>query len=254
MNYQDIPRIWIGYDSNETIAYHVLSHSIISNASRPVSITPLMIDQLPMSRPRDEFQSTEFSFSRFLVPWLCKYEGRAIFMDCDMIVTDDICELWDMPMDRTVAVVKHSYQPNMENKFLGQKQSNYPKKNWSSVMLFNNPMCKALTPERVNTASGKYLHQFEWVEYGDVAEYSMIGDLPNLWNHLVGENNQCALKDAKLIHYTRGTPCFKPHSTGEAALLWLAEKHKMMHYNRYGEYSYEASPELRGETSDNSPG
>lgn len=248
----NIPRIFIGYDKNETVAYHVLSHSIISKASRPVSITPLILNQLPLTRQRDAFQSTEFSFSRFLVPWLCNYEGKAIFMDCDVIATGDICELWDMPMDRTVAVVKHNYQPNMENKFLNQPQSNYPKKNWSSVMVFNNEQCKQLTPERVNTASGAYLHQFQWVEYGDVAEYSMIGELPKVWNVLIGEENQAPLKDAKLIHYTQGTPCFAAYSQCKGANLWRLERDKMTYHNPVGEFHAKASN--AGEPNRNSGG
>lgn len=237
-------RVFIGYDSNETVALYTLMHSIIARASRPVSIIPLVLNQLPMNRPRAEFQSTEFSFSRFLVPWMCGYEGKAIFMDSDMICMADICELWDIPTDRTVSVVKHNYRPNMENKFLNQPQSNYPKKNWSSVMVFNNAHCKALTPERVNTASGAYLHQFQWVEYGDVEAYSMIGELPPEWNHLVGEENQGPIEDAKLIHYTRGTPCFAKYSYGTEAVLWKREMAKMTYHNPVGEFSHEKAAEV----------
>ena len=124
-----IPQVFIGYDSNETIALHVLSHSIWSRASKPVSITPLMLDQLPLTRPWEPLQSTEFTYSRFMVPYFMGYQGKALFLDCDMIVTDDICELFDMKLDRAVSVVKHNYTPNPENKFLNQIQSNYPKKN-----------------------------------------------------------------------------------------------------------------------------
>lgn len=242
----DIPRIFIGFDSNEVIAYHVLAHSILSRASRPVAITPIVLSQTSLKRPKAEFQATEFSFSRFLVPWMCRYEGKAIFMDCDMIVMGDICELWDLPLDRTVSVVKHNYRPNMENKFLNQPQSNYPKKNWSSVMVFNNPQCRALTPECVDTASGAYLHQFQWVEYGDVDQYSMIGELPPEWNYLVGEENQGDINKAKILHYTRGTPCFAKYSHGPESVLWQNEKYKMAHHNPYGEYSHEKAPEICG--------
>ena len=245
-------RVFIGYDSNETVAFHTLAHSIMSRASVPVSITPLILSQLPLTRPRAEFQSTEFSFSRFLVPWLCDYEGRAIFLDCDIICMADIAELWDMPMDKTVAVVKHDYTPNMENKFLNQPQSNYPKKNWSSVMLFNNPMCKQLTPERVNHASGAYLHQFQWVEYGDVPGFSMIGEIPKEWNCLVGEQGQCDINNAKMLHYTRGTPCFAAYSQGPEAGIWHKERDKMMYHNPVGEYHAKASN--AGEPNRNSGG
>ena len=240
------PLIFIGYDSNEPVAFWTLAHSITVRSSRPVRIIPIVLNQTPLKRPKAEFQSTEFSFSRFLVPWMCNYEGKAIFLDADIICMGDICELWDMKLDRTVSVVKHDYQPNMENKFLNQPQSNYPKKNWSSVMVFNNPMCKALTPERVDTATGAYLHQFQWVEYGDVDEYSMIGELPKEWNYLVGEENQGDINKAKLIHYTRGTPCFPRYSQGFEAILWKREKDKMTYHNPIGEFSHEKAPEVCG--------
>ena len=221
-------RIFIGYDPNETVAYHVLAHSIMRHSTWPVSITPLMLDQLPMTRKRDPHQSTEFSFSRFLVPWLCNYEGMAIFMDCDMLMRGDIST---MPCPASaVAVVKHFYTPRAENKFLDQKQSAYEKKNWSSVMYFNNRLCTALTPEYVNTASGLELHQFKWLN-GD----EEIGEIPKDWNHLVGEYSPNP--NAKLVHYTLGTPCFKKYSRCEFAEEWLQEKYLMMHHNTYGEYS-----------------
>ena len=251
-NKNDIVRVMIGYDPNETVALYTLMHSIISRASRPVAITPIVLSQTPLTRPKAEFQSTEFSFSRFLVPWMCGYEGKAIFLDSDIICLADIAELWDMPMDRTVACVKHNYQPNMENKFLNQPQSNYPKKNWSSVMVFNNEQCKQLTPDRVNHATGAYLHQFQWVEYGDVSEYSMIGSLPKVWNVLIGEENQAPLKDAKLIHYTQGTPCFAAYSQCTGANLWRQERDKMTYHNPVGEYHAKASD--AGEPNRNSGG
>jgi lipopolysaccharide biosynthesis glycosyltransferase len=243
---KDIVRVFLGYDSNESVALYTLMHSIVSRASRPVAITPIVLKQVPLSRPKAEFQSTEFSFSRFLVPWMCGFEGKAIFMDSDIICMADICELWDLPLDRTVSVVKHDYRPNMENKFLNQPQSTYPKKNWSSVMVFNNPLCKALTPTMVNTASGAYLHQFQWVEYGDVEAYSMIGELPREWNHLVGEENQGRIEDAKLIHYTRGTPCFAKYRQCEGSILWHGELAKMTYHNPVGEFSHEKAPEICG--------
>src|SRR3990167_1177099 len=123
-------RCFLGFDSNEVVAYHVLAHSIMRHASVPVSITPLVLRQLPMTRPRDPLQSTEFSFSRFLVPWLCGYQGRAIFLDCDLLCRADIAELKGDP-NAVVSVVKHDYKPRPEDKFLGNTQTIYAKKNWS---------------------------------------------------------------------------------------------------------------------------
>lgn len=220
-------KVFIGYDSNETIAYHVLAHSILRHANVPVSITPLVLHQLPMTRERTPTQSTEFSFSRFLVPWLCGYEGQAIFADCDMLARTDIAELLDYRDGSPVHVVKHDYIPKTEIKFLGQMQSNYLKKNWSSVMVFENDLCRALTPSVVNTATGLYLHQFRWAE--------SVGSLPAEWNHLVGEYEPNP--DAKLIHFTLGTPCFAKYADCEYAQEWRDEKTMMLYHNPIGEYS-----------------
>lgn len=226
-------RIFIGYDSNESVAYHVLSNSIMRHASVPVAIIPLILNQLPMTRGREEYQSTEFSFSRFLVPYLCGYMGHAIFMDCDFLCRADIRELMNaVDFHKSVSVVKHDYQPRAENKFLDQKQSLYKKKNWSSMMVFNNAMCDALTPKVVNESSGLYLHQFKWL-----ADDSLVGDIPKDWNHLVGEYEPNP--HAKMVHYTLGTPCFKKYSDCEFADEWYQEKDLLLSYNRAGEFSRE---------------
>jgi lipopolysaccharide biosynthesis glycosyltransferase len=209
-------RVFIGFDTRETVAFHVLSHSIHSLASQPVSITPIMLSQLEGVYTRDinPLQSTQFSFSRFLTPYLSNYEGWSIFMDCDMVVTEDIAKLWAMRDDRyAVMCVKHDHNPVEETKFLGAIQTKYQKKNWSSVMLFNNARCKALTPEFVNTATGLELHQFKWLSSDDE-----IGEIPIEWNHLVGYNQPNP--DAALIHYTLGGPYFNEYTDCEHADTW----------------------------------
>lgn len=214
-------RVFIGFDGNETVAYHVLAHSIMRHASEPVSITPLMLRQLPLTRERTPTQSTEFSFSRFLVPWLCGYEGEAIFMDCDMLCRTDIASL-RADRQSAVSVVKHDYEPRPEDKFLGQRQSIYAKKNWSSLMVFNNSACRKLTPEYVNTASGLELHQFKWLPSD-----AWIGSLPVEWNHLVGE--YAPNPAAKIVHFTRGGPWFDEYRDCEFAAPWRSEVSGMMH-------------------------
>ena len=216
-------RIFIGYDAREAEAFSVLAHSIHRHASQPVAIAPVMLDQLKgvYRRERDPLQSTDFSFSRFLVPWMCGYEGWAIFMDCDQLVLDDIAKLWALRDERyAVQVVKHHHVPKEEVKFLGAKQSKYEKKNWSSVMLMNTARCKALTPEFVNTASGLELHQFKWL--GDDA---LIGEIPSRWNHLVGYD--APRPDASLVHYTIGGPYFDEYRNCEYARQWFEERDAM---------------------------
>jgi len=203
----------------------VLSHSIHARASQPVSITPLMLSQMRsvFHRPRHPLQSTDFSFTRFLVPWLCGFEGWALFVDCDMLALDDIAGLWALRDERyAVMVVQHSHAPKEERKFLDQPQSAYHKKNWSSVMLFNTARCRALTPEYVNTASGLDLHQFRWL--GDDA---LIGSLPPRWNHLVGYD--AAPQSPGLVHFTLGGPYFQDYRQCDYSAEWFREREEMTH-------------------------
>jgi lipopolysaccharide biosynthesis glycosyltransferase len=168
--------------------------------------------------------STEFSFSRFLTPYLCGYQGQAIFMDCDMIVNGDIYDVLDYcDLKHDVFVVKHNYQPKHKSKFLGNTQTAYPKKNWSSFMVFNNFMqpVKKLTPEVVSIQSGAYLHQFKWTNE------DRIGELPPEWNHLVGEYSPN--EDARVVHFTLGTPCFNDYKAQEWAGEWWQEREMMLH-------------------------
>ena len=219
-------RVFIGFDTVETVSYHVLSHSIQARCSEPVSITPLMLTQLSglMTRERHNLQSTEFSFSRFLVPHLCDYQGWALFMDCDMLVLDDMADLWNLRDDNfAVQVVKHDHVPKETTKFLGKPQSKYEKKNWSSVMLFNNEMCKALTPDFVNTATGLELHRYQWLD-GD----HLIGDIPHRWNHLVGYDETVPVGEVSNLHYTIGGPYFDDYKDTDYAAEWFAEKDAML--------------------------
>jgi len=216
-------RVFIGYDSREAVAFDVLAHSIQRHATQPVSITPVRLDQLEglFRRDRNPLQSTEFSFSRFLTPYLCGYDGWAVFMDCDMLVRADIARLWALRDERyAVQVVKHLHVPREEVKFLGAVQTKYEKKNWSSVMLMNCARCTRLTLEYVNTASGLELHQFKWLE-GD----QLIGALPHEWNHLVGFDAPRA--DASLVHFTTGGPYFDEYRDCEYSDEWFAEREDM---------------------------
>lgn len=213
-------RVFIGYDSAEEVAFGVLAHSIHARASVPVATAPVMLSQLKsvFQRTHNSLQSTEFSFSRFLTPWLAGYEGWALFMDCDMLMLEDIAELWKLRDERrAVQVVKHVHVPREDVKFLGHTQTKYEKKNWSSVMLMNCARCKALTPEYVNTASGLELHQFKWLEGEE-----LIGELPSRWNHLAGYDAPRA--DAAVVHYTIGGPWFAEYRDCEYAREWFSER------------------------------
>jgi hypothetical protein len=217
-------RVFIGFDPREDVAFGVLSHSIHARSGEPVAVAPVMLSQLEgvYRRERSALQSSDFSFSRFLTPYLCGYQGWAVFMDCDMLALDDIAKLWRLRDERyAVQVVKHVHVPKEEVKFLGERQTKYEKKNWSSVMLMNCARCTALTPDYVNRASGLELHQFKWLE----GEH-LIGDLPRAWNHLVGYD--APRRDASLVHFTIGGPYFDAYRDCEYAAEWFAERDAML--------------------------
>jgi lipopolysaccharide biosynthesis glycosyltransferase len=217
-------RIFIGYDPREAVAFSVLAYSIHARATQPVTVAPLMLTQLSgvLTRERHPLQSTDFSFSRFLTPHLSEYAGWSLFMDCDMLVLEDIANLWAMRDERyAVMVVKHDHVPRETVKFLGEPQTRYEKKNWSSVMLFNNAKCGALTADYVNRASGLDLHQFKWLN-----DDALIGSLPQRWNHLVAYNPP--RDDAALVHYTLGGPYFEQYADCEYAMQWRVERDAML--------------------------
>jgi hypothetical protein len=210
--------VYIGYDRQEVVAYHVLCQSILEHTSRPVRFTPINLASLRGVFEREMLpqQSTEFSFSRFLTPYLSGFAGWSLFMDCDMLVRGDLAELFALADNRyAVMVCQHDYTPRDEVKFLNHVQTRYVKKNWSSVMLMNNARCRTLTPQYVQTASGLQLHQFHWLQ-----SEAEIGALPLVWNWLVGEYEANA--DAKIAHFTRGGPYFPDYADCDFADEWRA--------------------------------
>lgn len=221
--------IFMGYDSREPIAYHVAAHSFLRRSSIPLAIRPLVQSQLRhvglYTRERKGVESTEFSMTRFLVPHLMGYKGWALFVDCDVLCLTDIAELWkevETNPGKAVYVCQHDYTPKDAVKMDGQQQTVYPRKNWSSVMLFDCSKCTTLTPHYVNTTSGLELHRFYWVR----EQFEDIGALPLEWNVLVGEENQTT-RPPKLIHYTNGGPWFRDYSNCPFADEWYAEQRDM---------------------------
>jgi lipopolysaccharide biosynthesis glycosyltransferase len=222
--------VFIGYDPRERAATNVLIDSLYQHSSRPLAITPIVTPQLEAQglyrRERDPRQSTAFSFTRFLVPHLMGYRGWAIFMDCDMLCRGDIARLWELRDERyAVMCVQHEHVPNETTKFLGEVQSPYPKKNWSSLMLINTARCTALSVDYVNQASGLELHRFHWLA-GD----HEIGALPADWNHLVDvqPHPTASAEDGgpTLLHWTLGGPWFREQRTmgGALAAEWFGAR------------------------------
>ena len=207
--------VFIGFDEGEKVSYHILSESIRRQSSVPVSITPLCLSNIPeFKRELQPNQSTEFAFSRFLVPYLSDYKGWSLFLDSDMMFRDDIKNLWDMiDKDKSIMCCKHDYVPKQNVKFRGAKNEPFPKKNWSSFMLMNNHRCKMLSKEYVETATGLELHQFKWTHEEN------IGELPLEWNWLVSEYDYN--KNAKNVHWTLGGPYFKDYAKSDYADEWF---------------------------------
>ena len=204
--------LFVGFDPREAVAYHVFCNSIIQNTSVPVQITPLVLSQLQEFNERHDDRSNDFVYSRFLTPYLSDFKGWAIFADGDMICQGDLKELIDMAdPSKAVMVVKHDYQTKATQKYLGNINENYPRKNWSSVILWNcdHPKHKILTPDFVSKQTGKFLHRFSWLDDLD------IGELPLEWNWLASEYR--VNREAKLIHFTLGTPCFKDYKNSDMA-------------------------------------
>ncbi len=217
-------QIYIGYDPQESVAYHTLCHSIITQSSVPVAITPVYTGMMSdfFYRKRDEKQSNDFSYSRFLVPYMSGFRGWCLYMDCDMLLRGDIAELFEeSDPTKSVLVVKHEYIPNDEKKFLGNKQYKYEKKNWSSLMLFNcnHFHVRGLTVPYVDKASGLDLHQFKWTED------HRIGELSREWNWLVGEYK--SNPDAKIVHFTVGGPYFAEYKDCDYSAEWMEAYRKM---------------------------
>lgn len=213
--------IFIGYDPREAVVFHVCSNSIIRHSSKPVQIIPLALNLLQGYKETHNDGSNAFIYSRFLVPYLMGYNGHAIYIDGDMVVKSDIVELWEeRTFFKDVQVVKHDYKTKKPIKYLGSKNEDYPRKNWSSVILWNceSMTNECLTPEFIQKSSGKFLHRFEWIND------SKIGELPIEWNWLPDEFG--VNKDAKILHYTLGAPCFDEFKDTEMSIDWHNELDK----------------------------
>lgn len=218
------PHVFVGYDSREDVAWQVCKHSLLRHADNQVEVSPLrqpVLRELGLySRPYDIGASTEFSLTRFLTPYIAARSGWVAFCDCDFLFTTDIREVFaGLDPNKAVYCVQHDYSPTFRVKMDGKPQSVYPRKNWSSFMLFNcdHPDVRALTPEVVNTASPAYLHRFEWVR-----DDSAIGTLDLDWNFLEGEYPKPNYTP-RVIHFTNGGPWFEQWKNCDFAELWLEE-------------------------------
>ena len=206
----------VGFDQREAIAYHVFCQSAIESSTMPLQITPLALNLMNNYSESHVDGSNTFIYSRFLTPSLMGYKGWAIFADGDMVCRDDLAKLWSMKdSSKAVQVVKHDYKTKATTKYLGNKNENYPRKNWSSLILWNCEHHKnlILTPEFIQGQTGSYLHRFSWLNDDE------IGELTPEWNWLAIEYDENP--NAKLVHYTLGTPCFREYQSSSMSSEWL---------------------------------
>jgi lipopolysaccharide biosynthesis glycosyltransferase len=218
-------RIFIGWDQREPEAYEVARFSLERRASIPVEVSAIKLDELKARgfyhRGEDPLASTEFTYSRFLTPALAGFEGWALFCDCDFLWLGDVAELLKFAdSKKALFCVQHDYRPTETTKMDGKIQTVYPRKNWSSLMLFNcdHPSVRKLTPEVVNRETGAYLHRLQWLVDDD------IGALPVEWNWLEGWNQPPASGTPKAVHFTRGGPWFEQWREVDYGDLWLEER------------------------------
>lgn len=224
-------KIFIGYDSRENLAYEVCKSSLISRCKQPqqLDIVPLKLKDLIKSgvykREVDPLASTEFTFSRFLVPHLAGFEGWALFIDCDFLYLDDVRKLFAFKNeDYAVMCAQHDYAPKEETKMDGQQQHIYPRKNWSSMVLWNcgHKSNKQVTADFVNNPdiTGQYVHRFSWLKDGE------IGELSHEWNWLVGWYKEPMDGEPRALHFTEGGPWFKEYQKCEYAVDWMLQEQR----------------------------
>lgn len=223
-------KIFIGWDSREDIAYQVCRASLLKHSSIPLDITPIKRHEMQEKkiywRDSDPLSSTEFSFTRFLTPYLAGYKGWAVFMDCDFLWRGDVAGLTDyMDGKKALCVVKHNYNPPERIKMDGAVQTQYPRKNWSSLMLINceHPSVKKLSVEHVNTCTGLFLHRFQWLKNEE------IGGLPVAYNYLEGWHTKEDCPNPVAVHFTRGGPWFRDYMHVEYGNEWIEVSRRLDH-------------------------
>lgn len=216
-------KVFVGYTSYQDIVYQVAKHSI-ERYSRDIKCYPIVQKALRdlgiYTREKNQFESTEFSITRFLTPWLAGYKGWVLFTDNDMLCLSDVNELFDLADDRyAIMCAKHHHEPLGNIKLDNQKQTCYPRKNWSSVILWNceHPKNQFITPDLVNEISPLFLHRFMWLEDHEIGEFT------HEWNWLVDWYQESKDGTPKMLHYTEGGPYFRKYQTCGYADLWKAE-------------------------------
>jgi hypothetical protein len=217
--------VYVGWDSREDIAFQICRHSLLKRATIPATVVPIKQHELReqglYTRDLDPLASTEFTYTRFFVPHLQNHQGWALFCDCDFLWLADIKDLVDLIDDRyAIMCVHHDHRPKEDWKMDHRAQTQYPRKNWSSMVLYNcgHPANAALTADVANSESGAFLHRFQWLED------DLIGAVPETWNWLEGWSPKPDTSHPNVVHLTRGGPWFEEWRDVDYADLWLSEE------------------------------
>ena len=232
--------VFIGWDNRESIGSIVCKFTILLNSANSDDLSLQFLNQKQLRNEKLYYRksftnaggqyfdsldnkpfSTEFSFTRFLVPEVCRQQhldGWALFLDGDIVVNEDINDLFDLADEKyAVMCVKFNWLPEKHDrlKMDGMIQTRYNKKLWSSMMLFNlnHPAIRKLDHIAINRSSGSYLHKFQWVKDKD------IGSIPNEWNFVPGIQLPPNISP-KAIHYTKGGPWFEKYRDCDYAEEW----------------------------------
>lgn len=234
---EDIIRVFIGHDSKTPDHTRICRESILDNTNAPVLIETLNMQALRRAALYRRWHylseegklvdgidgrpfSSEFAFTRFLIPALMQWRGWAIFCDSDFMFKSDIKDLWD---DRdacfAIQVAQQDYKSKASVKKGGFQQSDYPRKNWSSLMMWNlyHPAHLTLTQHVVNTFPGDWLHRLNWLDDKDV------GKVDPTWNWIEGTTDG----EPKAVHFTMGTPDIPGYRNAKHSSEWLRYSEKV---------------------------
>ena len=216
----DIIKIFVGLDEPHKIAYDKCIKSIKSkNKKYNLEIHPINYNTVnSYDRLKDQYESTQFAFARFFVPYESNYKGISLFLDGDFLFLESIDKLLNLYDPKyALQCCKHDYSPTNLKKMDGKSQTSWPRKNWSSLIIFNNehPKNKTLNPATINNQSGAFLHRFKWLENEE------IGSLPLQWNWLVGWYNEPDDGRPYALHYTEGGPWLNNYKDCEYNDLWI---------------------------------
>ena len=230
-------KVFIGLDEPYKIVYDVCKYSILKNNKKyNLDIIPINYNTVKdYNRVKDQYESTQFSFARFWTPFESDFKGVSIFLDSDFLFLDSIDSLIDLyDEEKAIMCCKHNYKPTNSKKMDNKVQTVYPRKNWSSLIIFNNshPKNKILEPFMLNTSTGSYLHRFSWLDDED------IGNLPLQWNWLTDWYSETEDFKPKALHYTEGGPWLDNYKDCKYNKHWDSIKNEFKYKNLRNEYEW----------------